>query len=176
MKGSRLAATVVLVIACDAVPTTPESDRIVTANPPATHAVDRGLLIVNAPGQLVSVERDGGSERAWFEARLVVRGGTGQADGGILVVSAPDGVMPQTQRDATWISIQLDQATVDPDGKIHFAGRGTLSDATRELTFDVTGSATPAASCCPDDLIFDILGSQVYDATIQARSVIIKPA
>lgn len=29
---------------------------------------------------------------------------------------------------------------------------------------------------CPGILIFDIAGSQVYDATIQARGVIIKPA
>jgi hypothetical protein len=68
---------------------------------PTTHAIDHELLIVSAPGQLVSVERDGGSERAWFEARLVVRGGSSgggaQADGAILVVSAADGVMPLDQ-------------------------------------------------------------------------------
>jgi hypothetical protein len=98
-------------------------------------------------------------------------GGATMMDGAILVVSAADGPMPQSSPDAETLRIRLERVSVGLDGVIRFAGTASLDDANQKgAPFDVTGTATQQTGG-GDDLIWDILGSNVH-VTIQARAVV----
>lgn len=122
-------------------------------------------LLLTAPGQLVTLEGGGRTNQVRFEAHMLVRetrDATPASDGAILVVSAAD-AWPLGEIDATKLRIDIQATTVDPDGTIHFRGPGVVVDADGlPSSFDAVGTAQ-AAGTAPDELIFDILGGDVYD-------------
>jgi hypothetical protein len=177
MTRRKLAGAVLILAACDsAMPTAATRDPGAPpdANVLVVEATGAVSLIVSAPGQLVVVEHsDGRTDRAWFEAHMVAgtNGGATMMDGAILVVSAADGPMPQSSPDAETLRIRLERVSVGLDGVIRFAGTASLDDANQKgAPFDVTGTATQQTGG-GDDLIWDILGSNVH-VTIQARAVV----
>jgi hypothetical protein len=123
--------------------------------------------------QLVEVElTDGGRRSAEVRGQMILATSDDAAapDGAILVVSAADGPMPNLPRGA-WAQVvfQFTSGMIDPSGAVTLAGVATLHypDGTR-VSDAVTASTTLPDGCkplvdCPDDLIFDILGGQVYD-------------
>lgn len=161
-------------LACHGDPLTPGGNAIRPGSigPITRTTAPEPTLMVLAPGQLVAVEVNGATERAWFEARLIVRadgGGVAAADGAILVVSANDGPMPQTSADAATLRIEVRAATVETDGTVRFVGTATRTDGRREsAVFDVTGSARPSATVPPDELIWDIVGGNVHEMSFPA--------
>jgi hypothetical protein len=123
MSRWQLPGPLLLVAGCVATPTEPVRGVEGAILPVfAEEAVSQVLV---APGQLVSLQRSGSDPRtAWFEARIVV-GGEGEApamDGAILVVSAADGPMPQSDPDAEWFFIRISRATVGSDRVVRFDG------------------------------------------------------
>jgi hypothetical protein len=186
MKAWKLAVAAPILVACDAIPTEPVRGPVAAADVEArmTETAPPPLLILTAPGQIVTLERESGdTERAWAQAHLVVRdlserGGTAQMDGAILVVSAVDGPMPQTSPGATWLEIEINAGTLGSDGVIRFSGVATLRDASGgRTTFDMAGSARPHAADDPYPLIWDIVGGDVYDgATFETDGVLIDRA
>jgi hypothetical protein len=186
MKAWKLAVAAPILVACDAIPTEPARAPVAATDVEArmTETTPPPLLILTAPGQIVTLERESGeTERAWVQAHLVVpdlsgRGGTAQMDGAILVVSAADGPMPQTSPTATWLKIKINAGTVGSDGVIRFSGIASLGDASGErTTFDIAGSARPHAADDPYPLIWDIVGGDEYDgATFETEGVLIDRA
>ena len=179
MCSWKLVSATVLLVACDPGPLAPSS------RPPAIGGVGQlrattlaaPSLMVVAPGQLVVIAReDGHTDRAWFEARFTVRDGDPQGaamgDGAILVVSAADGPMPQSSRDAETLRIAVRSATLGPDGVVRFTGVATLSDAGGESQpFDVAGSVQPSAKGDPDYIVWDIVGGNVHEMSFPALTL-----
>ena len=106
-------------------------------------------LSLTIPGQLVSIQfGDGSIARAWVSGQLTA--GTENApigDGAILVVSAADGPMPQSDPSAESFSIRIESAAVDAAGVVSFEGTATSSEGRIESPpFDVRGTARPTAA------------------------------
>jgi hypothetical protein len=86
-------------------------------------------------------------------------------DGAILVVSAADGPMPQSDPDAETLSINVEWAGVDSEGTVRFEGIATTSAGGKTSPpFDITGTARTSAA--PGDppptyIVWDIVGGNV---------------
>lgn len=168
MSRWTLAAAVCTLGACSTDVTAPAPAPAHLPDVPSTGVTAESMapvLLLTAPGQLVTLEGGGRTSQVRFEAHLLVRDArdaTPASDGAILVVSAAD-AWPLGEIDATKLRIDIQATTVDPDGTIHFRGRGVVVDAAGVASsFDAVGT-TQAADTAPDELIFDILGGNVYD-------------
>ena len=136
MTASKPVVLVALLVACDHSPTAPVPDLPGLRGAAAEVSDDReGIaLSLTVPGQLVSIEfGDGSTARAWVSAQLTA--GTENApigDGAILVVSAADGPMPQSDPTAESFSIRIESAAVDAGGVVSFEGMATSSEGRRD--------------------------------------------
>ena len=162
--------------ACVGQPLDPEAARSVTSqsevaelDPSSGEAASLNLVV---PGQLVTLEHpDGQTERAWVQAQITITPGLGgaQMDGAILVVSAADGPMPQTDPDAETTSIRVRWAGVDDDGTVRFEGTA-IRTVGREvsLPFDISGTARPAGAPPPQpdgtSIVWGIVGGNVQES------------
>lgn len=140
-----------LLVGCGGSPTAPVPGLTGLRGAEAEGSGDReGIaLSLTVPGQLVSIQfGDGSIARAWISAQLTA--GTEDApigDGAILVVSATDGPMPQSDPDAESFSIRIESAAVDAAGVVSFEGTATSTEGRIESPpFDVRGTARPAAA------------------------------
>ena len=180
MRSWKLVAAPVLLVACDANPLAPRGrlPAIGSVMQPRAATLSAPSLVVVAPGQLVEIAREGEqTDRAWFEARFVVRDGdAGQnapiSDGAILVVSAADGPMPQSTPDAKTLRIAVRSATLNIDGSVQFIGAATVSDANgKSQPFEVAGSVQPSAKGSPDYIVWDIVGGNVHEMSFPALTL-----
>lgn len=186
MPRCKLLPAALALAACDAAPTAPAADagRSTELNAPtAALLASSPLLILNADPQLVMLERGSGeTERGWFQAHIVfrdlgARDGAVQMDGAILVVAAADGPMPKAPSGREeWLHIRVERGRLEADNAFSFEGTATLRDGIGgRVQFPIAGSGRPMASN-PDCLVFDILGSNLYDdATFEADVKLVVP-
>ena len=171
-----ISATTMLALACVAQPLDTEPPRAggtrageLSGTDAAREAV--GSLLLAVPGQLVVLSRaDGRTERAWVQAQITIvtgRDGVPIADGAILVVSAADGPMPQTDPGAEATDIRVTWAAVDGAGSVTFEGSATTASGKQESPpFEVSGTARPESSQTqrhPDYIVWDIVGGNALE-------------
>lgn len=163
--AAPLLAALLLAAGCDAPPTAPAPNaRPDSFTDTRSDLIVAPLLVAVVPGQVVRLERSRGVvETAFIQAHVVAWGGTEAMDGAILVVSAADGPMPQTDPDAEWLRVRIERGTFDEDGTIVWEGTGTLRGPRGERTdFPIAGSGRPVSES-PDEILWEISGSNVYD-------------
>ena len=181
MATWKPASLAMILAACQAGPTSPAGESpqgfVAELSP---EAIATGLFL-SVPGQLVSVEQGIEVEQAWVSAHLTA--GTDRvpiSDGAILVVSAADGPMPQTDPEAETLSIEVRSAVVDDGGVVLFGGLARLATG-REVSppFEISGMARPAAAppasspSGPDYIVWDIVGGNVLaPLTFTTRTVV----
>jgi hypothetical protein len=158
-------AAVLILAACEAAPTTPDGpgpSAVRTSRSPS-------LLLVLAPPQEVLIPRaEGGEEIARFQAELFA-----DADPEDDKRHRGFGFVEMSNNDGR-LQIQVLEARADADGAVHFQGRATLWTGSGERAeFPIAGSARPMcpSTTNPDCLVFDILGSNVYDGATFAAEV-----
>lgn len=178
MTRWKLAVAMSIFVACDAGPAAPDSDSSERAAVPTVARTARALSVIVVPGQLVTLESGrGDTERAWVQGRIVMDvigpDGAAKMDGAILVVSAADGPMPQTVRNAETLQIDINSGRIDADDILRFQGVAVLRDENGEHVFDITGSARPEADN-PDCLIWDIVGSEWWDGAKFETAVVLR--
>jgi hypothetical protein len=188
MIACKPALFLTLLASCGGSPTAPVRSFARPAEATADISADREgvALSLSVPGQLVSIRfGDGSIERAWVSGHLSA--GTEAApigDGAILVVSANDGPMPQSDPTAESLSIRIGSAAVDAAGVISFEGVATTSEG-RVVSppFDVRGTARPtAAPPAPpppppppsgDYIVWDIVGGNLQQTmSLTTRTVV----
>jgi hypothetical protein len=173
-----------LLVACGGSPTVPVPALTGLRGAAAEVSGDRKgvALSLTVPGQLVSIRfGDDSLSRAWVSAQLTAgTENTPIGDGAILVVSASDGPMPQSDPTAESFSIRVESAVVDATGVVSFEGTATSSEGRiTSPPFDIRGTARPSAAPPPpppssgDYIVWDIVGGNAQQTmSFTTRTVV----
>lgn len=168
MRPWNSGTILLMVAACSVAPTGPARSPAGSDSPSLSIELDPTALSLTVPGQLVTLELpEGETGRAWVMAHLTTGpDGAPIGDGAILVVSAADGPMPQSDPAAVTTSIRVEWAGVDADGTVRFEGIGTTAAGGKTSDpFPVSGSARPlpAPARPPRYIVWDIVGGNVHE-------------
>lgn len=168
MRPWKTATILLMVAACSAAPTGPGRSPHGSDPPSLSIEADPASLSITVPGQLVTLELQGGeTERAWVVAHISTGpDGVPIGDGAILVVSAVDGPMPQSDPAAVTTSIRVEWTGVDADGTIRFEGIATTTAGGKSSDpFPVSGTARPLPAPAPPPryIVWDIVGGNVHE-------------
>lgn len=176
MRPWKTGTILLMVGACSVAPTGPGRSSAGADPPSLSIELDPASLSLIAPGQLVTLELpEGETGRAWVMAHLTTGpDGVPIGDGAILVVSAADGPMPQSDPAAVTTSIRVEWAGVDADGTLRFEGIGTTTAGGKSSDpFPVSGTARPLPAPAPPPpppqpppqyIVWDIVGGNVHEA------------